>query len=96
MRYVVLLAMLAALAGCYSLPSGSVQTDVVSVGNGLYMVSGMDYESWSAGVVKSKLYKGATEFCAKSDKKAVSTVSKSTDAIAYSNYASAEIQFRCE
>lgn len=78
------------LAGCTS-PTG-----IVPIGSGVYMSSKLGgMSTYSGGVVKAELFKEAGEFCAKQGKQVQALNSTSLDTIAY-NYASAEIQFRCE
>ena len=81
---------LVALAGCTS-PTG-----IVPIGNGIYMSSKLGgMTTYSGGQVKAELFKEAGEFCAKQGKQVTPLNSSSIDTIT-TNYASAEIQFRCE
>lgn len=80
----------AALAGCAS------TTGVLPIGDGLYMSSKQDYSlNYHGGKVKAELYQEAAQFCAGQGKKVVPVTDSSRDAAMYSNYASAEIKFRC-
>ena len=74
----------------------ATHTGVVPVGKGLYMASKMDYTAWSAGAIKGDLFREATLFCQKSGQEVVVEKDRATDASMAGNYASAEIQFRCE
>ena len=90
MKELIAIAALAVLAGCTS-PTG-----IVPIGNGLYMSSKLGgMSTYSGGQVKAELYGEAAEFCGKSGKKVIPVNSTSLDTVV-SNYASAEIQFRCE
>jgi hypothetical protein len=61
------------------------------------MSSKQDYSfNWHGGKVKADLYKEAAQFCAAQGKNSVPVSDNSQDAAAYTNYASAEIKFRCE
>lgn len=79
------------LAGCAS------KTGIVPIGDGLYMSSMQDYSlNYHGGKVKAELYQEAMAFCAKQGKKSVPVSDTARDAAMYSNYASAEVKFRCE
>lgn len=89
MRKTILVVVL--LSGCAS------DTGIVPIGNGLYMSSKQDYSfNWHGGKVKAELYQQAAQFCAEKNKKSVPVSDSSHDAAIYSNYASAEVKFRCE
>ena len=60
------------------------------------MYSKQDGWQPSGGVIKVGLYKEANEFCSKQGKKLVQVSSQSTDQGAGGQFASAEIQFKCE
>lgn len=90
MRQMTLL-LAALLIGCAS------KTGIVPIGDGIYMASMQDYSlNYSGGKVKAQLYGEAMEFCAKQGKKSVPVGDTSRDAALYTNYASAEVKFRCE
>ena len=90
MKKLIALALLASLVGCTS-PTG-----IVPVGSGLYMSSKLGgMGTYSGGQVKAGLVREASAFCAKSGKEVQLVNSKSLDSVTY-NYASAEIQFKCE
>lgn len=87
----LLAALSVSLAGCAS------TTGVVPIGDGLYMSSKQDYSlNYHGGKVKAELYQEAAQFCQKQGKKSIPVSDTSRDAAAYSNYASAEVKFRCE
>lgn len=93
MRALNLAAVVAAflLGGCAAtMPN----TGIVPIGNGVFMSSKFGGMEWSGGKVKAELYKDAGEFCAKQGKQVIPLDSTSKDA-STSQYASAEIQFRC-
>lgn len=86
-----LLVLAALVAGCAS------KTGIVPIGDGLYMSSMQDYSlNYHGGKVKAQLYQDAAEFCAKQGKKSIPVADTSRDAAMYTNYASAEVKFRCE
>ncbi|WP_213956304.1 hypothetical protein [Variovorax sp. dw_954] len=88
MKALAILAAAAALAGCAS-------TGVVPIGSGMYMASKQGGAfTYSGGTVKAELYADAAKYCAQSGKQVVPVNSESKDS--GWNYASAEIQFRCE
>lgn len=79
------------VAGCAAtMPN----TGIVSIGNGVFMSSKFGGMQWSGSVVKAELYKEAGEFCAKKGMQVTPLDSTAKDA-STSQYASAEIQFRC-
>lgn len=81
------------LAGCaakFDMP----ETGIIPIGKDMYMSSKFGGMEWSGGVVKAELYKEAGAFCAKKGLQVVPVDSASKDASQY-QYASAEIQFRC-
>jgi len=91
MKIALALAAAAALVGCAS------KTGIVPIGNGIYMSSMQDYSlNYHGGKVKAELYKDAAEFCAKQGKSSVPVSDSERDAAFYSQYASAEIKFRCQ
>lgn len=82
---------------CAVLAACSSTTGIVPIGNGIYMSSKQDYSlNWHGGKVKAELYKEAAQFCAAQGKSSVPLSDNSQDAAAYTNYASAEIKFRCK
>jgi hypothetical protein len=92
MSKTTLLAVAALLAaGCAS------KTGIVPIGDGIYMSSMQDYSlNYHGGKVKAELYREAGEFCAKQGKRSVPVDDTSRDAAAFTNYASAEVKFRCQ
>jgi hypothetical protein len=79
------------LSGCAS------DTGIVPIGDGIYMSSKQVYSfNWHGGKVKAELYQKASQFCAEKNKRSVPVSDSARDAAMYSNYASAEIKFRCE
>jgi hypothetical protein len=71
-------------------------TGVVPIGDGIYMSSKQDYSmNWHGAKVKAELYQEAIAFCAKQGKQSSPVSDTSRDAVMYSNYASAEVKFRC-
>ncbi len=85
-------AALAALAGC-----GTMSTGVTPIGNGIYMLGAQDYSlNYSGSKVKAELYREADAYCTKQGKKLMPVGDSAVDAAMYSNYASAEIKFRCQ
>jgi hypothetical protein len=90
MKMKLLAAAAVLLAGCAS------KTGIVPIGDGIYMSSTQDYSlNYHGGKVKAELYKEAADFCAKQGKKSVPVSDSARDAAFYSNYASAEVKFRC-
>lgn len=90
MRLITISLFAAISAGCAS------ETGIVPIGNGLYMSSKQDYSmNWHAAKVKTDLYQQASQFCEKSGKKIIPVTDTGRDA-SFQNYASAEVQFRCE
>lgn len=80
-----------AIGGCAS------NTGIVPIGNGIYMAAKQDYSfNWHGGMVKAELYQEAAKFCANQGKEVIPVADTAIDAAAYSNYASAEIKFRCK
>ncbi len=72
-------------------------TGIVPIGDGIYLSSKQDYSlNYHGGKVKAELYQEAEQFCAAQNKKSAPVSDNSRDATMYSNYASAEIKFRCE
>lgn len=91
MKVALLIVTCAALTACAS------NTGIVPIGDGIYMSSKQDYSlNYHGGKVKAELYKEAHEFCAKQGKKSSPVSDTARDAAMYSNYASAEVKFRCE
>lgn len=87
----VLLVLTVALAGC-----AASETGIVPIGDGLYMAGKQDYSmNWHGAKVKADLYQQAAAFCAKQGKQSIPVSDTARDAAMYSNYASAEIKFRC-
>jgi hypothetical protein len=90
MKYIAL-AVAALLAACAS------KTGIVPIGNGIYMAGMQDYSlNYHGAKVKAELYQEAAEFCTKQGKRVIPVGDTATDAALYSNYASAEVKFRCE
>ena len=88
-RPAVLLALLVLGGGCASsgpVPMGK-DTYLLAKSGGLFTISG--------GEVKAELYREANEFCLRQNKQLMPVNESSRDAAYYSNYANAEIQFRC-
>lgn len=90
-RFAILLAC-AVITGC-AVPN----TGVVPIGrDNAFMLSKMGgMLEYSGGQVKAELYKEAATFCASKGRQVVPGPSTSTDA-GIGQYASAEIQFRCD
>lgn len=89
MRLLLILSLPIALAACTS-PTG-----VVPIGDGIFMSSKLGgMGTYSGGSVKAELFKEAAVFCGKNGKQVSPVNSTSMDAVAL-NYASAEVQFRC-
>jgi hypothetical protein len=83
---------LALIAGC-----AASNTGVVPIGGGLYMLGSQDYSlNYSGSKVKAELYREAAAFCEKQGKQLAPVSDTARDAALYSNYASAEIKFRCQ
>ena len=80
----------AVVAGC------ATTTGVVPIGDGIYMLGTHGSMSWSGSEAKAGLYREAAEFCVKQGKEVSPVSDTSRDAAMYSNYASAEIKFRCK
>lgn len=86
----ILVAAAALLAACAS------KTDVVEIGDGIYMLGMQDYSlNYSGTKVKAQLYQEASQFCAQRGKRSSPVGDSARDAAMYSNYASAEVKFRC-
>lgn len=82
---------------CATLTACASTTGIVPIGDGIYMSSKQDYSmNYHGGKVKADLYQEAMQFCAQQHKKSIPIADSSRDAAIYSNYASAEIKFRCE
>lgn len=80
------------LAAC-----GTMSTGVTPIGKGIYMLGAQDYSiNYSGSKVKAELYKEAAAYCKKEGKEVAPVSDSAVDAAMYSNYASAEIKFRCE
>lgn len=88
--FVVAVIMSIALAGC------AANTGIVKISDDTYMYNKQEGWEQSGGVIKVGLYKEANEFCSKQGKKLVQVSSQSTDQGAGGQFASAEIQFKCE
>lgn len=88
MRVLLCAMALTALAGC------AANTGIVKISDDTYMLARQGY-GWSGSTVKVELYQEANEFCAKAGKKFVQISHGGQDAT-YSQYAGAEIQFRCQ
>ena len=95
MRIGLIAAAAAAAAATVALTACATSTGVVPIGDGIYMLGTHGSMSWSGSEVKAGLYKEAGEFCAKQGKQVSPVSDSSRDAAMYSNYASAEIKFRC-
>lgn len=86
-----LLVLTALVAGCAS------KTGIVPIGDGIYMSGMQDYSlNYHGAKVKAQLYTEAAQFCAKQGKRSVPVGDSAQDAAMFSNYASAEVKFRCE
>lgn len=91
MRVFALVGLVAVLAGC-----ASTNTEILPIGNGLYMVGGQGGSTnWSGASIKSELVRKATAHCQAMGKNFVLASDKGQDASMY-DYASAEIKFRCD
>lgn len=90
-RDLTLVALIASLYGC-STPG----TGIVEIAPGTYMHSKFGGAwTYSGSEVKAELFKDANTFCASKGKQVVPLNSVAQDAW-YGQYASAEIQFRCQ
>lgn len=78
-----------ALVGC------AANTGIVKISDDTYMYGKQDRWSASGATIKVGMYKEANEFCSKMGKKFVQVTNSSTDQD-FSNFSSAEIQFKCE
>ena len=91
MKAIFVMGVCAVLTACAS------TTGIVPIGDGIYMSSKQDYSlNYHGGKIKAELYQEASQFCAKQGKRSVPVSDTSQDAAMYTNYASAEIKFRCE
>jgi hypothetical protein len=88
MKKILCVISIAVLAGC------ATDTGIVKITDDTYMVARQGY-GWSGAPIKVELYKEANEFCAKMGKKFVQSSHGGQDAT-YSQYAAAEIQFKCQ
>jgi hypothetical protein len=85
-----------ALAATVLLAACASKTGVVPIGDGIYMLGMQDYSlNYHGAKVKAQLYGEAAEFCTKQGKRVQPVGDSATDAALYSNYASAEVKFRC-
>ena len=78
---------------CVALSACSTTTGIVPIGSGLYMLGAQDGWAYTGSSVKAHLYGQATEFCAKQGKEVQPLDSTAHDS--GTQYATAEIQFRC-
>jgi hypothetical protein len=83
-----------ALLSVVTLAACSSTTGIVPIGSGTYMLGAQDGWAYTGSSIKADLYKQANEFCAKQDKQ-VEPVNSTGHDYGFSQYASAEIQFRC-
>ncbi len=70
-------------------------TEIVPIGPDTYMMADTGAWSWSAGgALKAGIYKEANEFCAKQQKVMMPVVTNQNNG-SFSDFAHAEVQFRC-
>lgn len=88
---IALLSFVVAIAGCVSTGTDGP----VKIGDDLYMVGGLGGAfDHSGSVVKAKFFKQASEHCVSMGREMLPVASKGQDAF-MSNWASAEVQYRC-
>lgn len=87
---------LTALVGVVLVGCATPNTGIVTIGKDTYMSSKFgSFTTFSGGEVKAELYREAGDFCAKKGRQLTPLNSTSKDSRP-AEYASAEIQFRCD